>query len=189
MQEFLTVVFGFPTLPYSIVLAVAVLYWALAAFGLVDDGFGDAGADGALHGDPHDLQGLSALLARWGLGGVPLMLVVTLLGFFAWIVTYFVHLFVLLPLPDLLRWAIGAVVALLAPLPAVPFTALLLRPSAGSCCACARWRRPRCWGVPAWLPRRRWMPAAVTPPSTMAAPDWCCRCAARSNCSVASASC
>ena len=27
MQEFLTVVFGFPTLPYSIVLAVAVLYW------------------------------------------------------------------------------------------------------------------------------------------------------------------
>ena len=56
------------------------------------------------------------------------MLVVTLLGFFAWIVTYFVHLFVLLPLPDLLRWAIGAVVALLAPLPAVPFTALLLRP-------------------------------------------------------------
>ena len=56
MQEFLTVVFGFPTLPYSIVLAVAVLYWALAAFGLVDDGFGDAGADGALHGDPHDLQ-------------------------------------------------------------------------------------------------------------------------------------
>lgn len=128
MQEFLTVVFGFPTLPYSIVLAVAVLYWALAAFGLVDDGFGDAGADGALHGDPHDLQGLSALLARWGLGGVPLMLVVTLLGFFAWIVTYFVHLFVLLPLPDLLRWAIGAVVALLAPLPAVPFTAQLLRP-------------------------------------------------------------
>ena len=34
----------------------------------------------------------------------------------------------LLPLPDLLRWLIGAVVAVLAPLPAVPVTALLLRP-------------------------------------------------------------
>lgn len=127
MQEFLTVVFGYPTLPYSIVLAVAVLYWALAAFGLVDDGFGEAGADGALHGDT-DLQGLSALLARWGLGGVPVMLVLTLLGFFAWTITYFVHLFLLLPLPAVLRWSFGTVVALLAPLPAVPVTALLLRP-------------------------------------------------------------
>ncbi|WP_251475710.1 YqiJ family protein [Stenotrophomonas lactitubi] len=127
MQEFLTVVLGYPTLPYSVALAVAVLYWAIAAFGLVDDGFGEAGADGALEGDAH-LSGLSALLARWGLGGVPLMVVVTLLSLFAWTLTYFIHLYLLLPLPDLLRWSLGTVVAVLAPLPAVPVTALLLRP-------------------------------------------------------------
>lgn len=127
MQEFLDVVLGFPTLPYSVLLAVAAIYWALAGFGLVDDGFADAGFDGALEGDA-ELHGLSALLSRWGLGGVPVMLVLTLLGFLAWTLTYFVHLFVLLPLPTLLRWGLGAIVLVLAPLPAVPVTALLLRP-------------------------------------------------------------
>src|SRR6185437_10941370 len=39
-----------------------------------------------------------------------------------------IHLYLLLPLPDLLRWSLGTVVAVLAPLPAVPVTALLLRP-------------------------------------------------------------
>ena len=66
MQEFLTVVLGYPTLPYSILLLVSVMYWAVAAFGLVDDGFGNLGADGALEAGT-DLSGLSAMLARWGL--------------------------------------------------------------------------------------------------------------------------
>ncbi|WMJ69958.1 hypothetical protein [Stenotrophomonas sp. 24(2023)] len=128
MQEFFAVVFAFPTLPYSIVLAVAVIYWLLAAFGLVDDGIAETGGLDPAAGDATDLPGLSGLLARWGLGGVPVMLVMALLAFFAWTVTYFVHLFVLLPLPALLRWGIGTVVLLLAPLPAIPLTATLLRP-------------------------------------------------------------
>jgi len=127
MQEFLTVVLGYPTLPYSILLLVSVMYWAVAAFGLVDDGFGNLGADGALEAGT-DLSGLSAMLARWGLGGVPIMVVVTLLSLFGWLITYFIHLFVLLPLPDLLRWGLGTLVAVLAPLPAVPLIALILRP-------------------------------------------------------------
>ena len=68
------------------------------------------------------------MLARWGLGGVPIMVVVTLLSLFGWLITYFIHLFVLLPLPDLLRWGLGTLVAVLAPLPAVPLIALILRP-------------------------------------------------------------
>ena len=52
MQEFLTVVLGYPTLPYSILLLVSVMYWAVAAFGLVDDGFGNLGADGAIEAGP-----------------------------------------------------------------------------------------------------------------------------------------
>lgn len=132
MQEFLTVVLGYPTLPYSILLLVSVMYWAVAAFGLVDDGFGNLGADGALEAGT-DLSGLSAMLARWGLGGVPIMVVVTLLGLFGWLLTYFIHLSVLLPLPDLLRWGLGTLVAVLAPLPAVPLTALILRPAQQRC--------------------------------------------------------
>ena len=38
MSEFLSVVFGFPTIVFSILLAVVLVYWVLAIVGLVDFG-------------------------------------------------------------------------------------------------------------------------------------------------------
>ncbi|KAB7779912.1 DUF1449 family protein [Xanthomonas sacchari] len=126
MAEFLNVALGFPTLPYSILLAFSALYWALAAFGIGDH----AAPDGHLHvdGADHGLHGVSAVFARLGLGGAPVMLVVALLSFWGWLGTYFVHLFLLQSLPAGLRWGIGSGVALLALLPALPLTSWMLRP-------------------------------------------------------------
>ncbi|WWW34937.1 hypothetical protein V8017_18740 [Stenotrophomonas rhizophila] len=62
MNEFLTVALSFPTLPYSIVLAFAVLYWLLAAFGVVDDGIAHDGMD--LHLGDDGLHGISGIFAR-----------------------------------------------------------------------------------------------------------------------------
>lgn len=126
MQEFLNVALTFPTLPYSIVLAFATVYWVLAAFGVVDDGIGGEGTD--LHLGDDGLHGISGMFSRLGLGGAPVMLVVALLAFFGWTATYFVHLFLLQPLPTPLRWAAGSATALLALVPAVPLSALVLRP-------------------------------------------------------------
>lgn len=125
MAEFLNVALGWPTLPYSIVLAFSVIYWLLAATGIVDDGgFGD---DVDLGGE-HGAHGISGMFARLGLGGAPVMMVVLLLAFFGWTATYFMHLFVLQHLPAPLRWGIGTGVALLALVPAVPVSAWVLRP-------------------------------------------------------------
>ncbi|MCF7750572.1 hypothetical protein KQ945_07430 [Bacillus subtilis subsp. subtilis] len=126
MNEFLTVALSFPTLPYSIVLAFAVVYWLLAAFGVVDDGIAHDGMD--LHLGDDGLHGISGMFSRLGLGGAPVMLVIALLAFFGWTVTYFVHLFVLQPLPTSLRWMAGSATALLALVPAVPLSVIVLRP-------------------------------------------------------------
>lgn len=124
MQQFLQVVLQYPTLPLSIVLTVCLLYWLLVGTGLLGDGldFGDGlEVDGAAHG-------LAAMLARFGLGGAPLMLVLTLLVFFSWSLVYLLQLLLLQPLPGLWRWLLGSLALILVPLPAALPTALLLRP-------------------------------------------------------------
>ncbi len=126
MNEFLTVALTFPTLPYSIVLAFSVLYWLLAAFGVFDDGWVPDGMD--LHLGDDGLHGISGMFSRLGLGGAPAMLVIALLAFFGWTVTYFVHLFLLQSLPTPVRWLAGSVTAVFALIPAVPLSVVVLRP-------------------------------------------------------------
>lgn len=131
MQEFLSVALNWPTLPYSIVLGFSVAYWLLAATGIVDaDGL--HGGD-FHHGDFHTggddaLHGISGMFARLGLGGAPVMLVVALVAFFGWTVTYFGHLFFLQHIAAALRWSLGTVLALLALVPGVAISAVVLRP-------------------------------------------------------------
>lgn len=127
MAEFLGAALAFPTLVYSVLLLVCVMYWLVAATGLVElDVFDGLDLD-------HDIQagGIAAWLGRLGLAGVPLTLVLTLVILVAWIVTCMVHLIVLAPLPGVLRWALGAVTALLALVPAVLVTSTVLRPLRG----------------------------------------------------------
>ena len=125
MTEFLQTALTFPTLLYSILLAFCGIYWLLASTGLVDI---DA-LDGLLgDGDGGDASDSAGILARLGLGGVPLMVVLTVLSFFGWLATYFVHLLLLQHLPAPLR-LIGGIATLLGALvPGVFITSLLLRP-------------------------------------------------------------
>ncbi len=122
MTEFLTISLGFPTLLYSIALLVVVGLWLLSAVGLLgldvfDPGLDDGGAADGL-----------GIFARLGLDGIPWLLVLTMLVLFGWAITWFTHLLVLAPLPGLLRYALGALVAVLALVPAILLTAAVLRP-------------------------------------------------------------
>lgn len=121
MGAFLDTSLGFPTLVYSVLLGVCAIYWLLAATGLVD-------IDGLEPGLDAEPGGVAGIFGRLGLNGVPLMLVVTLVVFFAWAATYFVHLLVLSHAPGPLRWLLGAGAALLALPPAILATATVLRP-------------------------------------------------------------
>ncbi len=125
MNEFLQTALAFPTVVYSVLLAVCAVYWLLAATGLAD---GDAVDALPGDGDGADASGAAALLAWLGLSGVPVMLVATVLAFTAWFGTYFVHLLVLRDLPEGVRTAAGAATGLGMLVPAAAATSLALRP-------------------------------------------------------------
>ena len=126
MTEFLQTALSFPTLLYSILLAFCAIYWLLAATGLVDID----GLDGLLGGDGDSSHGSDSagMLARLGLGGVPLMLMLAILAFFGWMACYFVQLLVLQHLPGPLRLLGGIATLVGALVPGVLITSLLLRP-------------------------------------------------------------
>lgn len=123
MDVFLSTSLSFPTLVYSVLLGVCLVYWLLAATGLVDIDLDGLGIDVDM-----DSGGIAGILGRLGLSGLPTMIVVTLLSFFGWVITYFVHLLLLSHLFGLLRWLLGAGVGLLALVPAILATAAVLRP-------------------------------------------------------------
>ena len=138
MTEFLTTALTFPPLLYSILLAFCVVYWLLAATGLVDSD--------TIHGLLHHHDGLdgmhthhhhhetatdsTGMIARLGLSGVPFMLILSVLAFFGWLITYFAQLLFLQFLPDPLRMLVGIGVLVAALLPGLLLTSLLLRPVA-----------------------------------------------------------
>lgn len=118
MTAFLQTALTFPTVLWSVLLALCAAYWLLAAGGLL-------GGEESLEGGSGSVMGLAS---RFGLGGVPVMLTLSLLTFFGWLCTYFFHLLLLPELAPPLRFAASLAAPFVALIPAVMATSLLLRP-------------------------------------------------------------
>lgn len=135
MITFLAVALTYPTLVYGLLLGIAILYWLIAATGLIQFDFldgllgGDAGGEG-YSGEP---GGITGPLMRLGLGGVPLSLSFSAVVLFAWALSYALMVLLgggivgALTMGMGLRTAIGAA----ALVGAVPLAALALRPARG----------------------------------------------------------
>ncbi len=118
MDEFLSVATSFPTAVYTVLLSVVTVHWLLSALGILEidtlDGLlpDNVGTDG-LHGahgahahhahhghDGHDGHGtehggMSGLLMKFGLHGVPIMVVITIIAIVGWASCFFFDLYVL----------------------------------------------------------------------------------------------
>lgn len=124
MDIFLHTALSFPTVIWSVLFAFCIVYWLLAATGILDIDF----ADGMIEGDLPDSTAATGMLARFGLGGVPVMLAFLLVAFFGWIASYFVHLLLLSHLPAPFGLVAGIATAILVLLPAVAISSAVLRP-------------------------------------------------------------
>lgn len=122
MNELLSAILTFPTVLFTILLGVVVLYWAFVLLGTLDvdllDG-GDAEAD--VDGEPN---GVAGVLQALGLSGVPLTLSLSLLILASWVLCILAM--------ELIgggpaRWP-GALAGIGALVLAVPLTALAVRP-------------------------------------------------------------
>lgn len=127
MDVFLQIALSFPTVVFSLLLAVAVVYWMMAMIGLIDlEVLNFAPMPDGLD---LDVGGVAGLLMKWGLDGVPVTLIATGFIFFGWLITYFVDLFLLQHLgTGVMRYALGSGLLLGAVIVAMPITGLALRP-------------------------------------------------------------
>lgn len=138
MSEFLSVVFGFPTAVFTSLLLVVLGYWLLAMFGAVDIGdapdapdVGDVGDATDVNAD--DLGALAGYLVAFGLNGVPISVVASLLVLVSWALSALASIWLVAFVPTtLLKWVVGAVVLLLSVALAIVITARLIRPLRGA---------------------------------------------------------
>lgn len=119
IEIFLQTILTFPTLLWSIVFAICTLYWLVAITGLIDL---DSGTDVLGLGGEVDV-------ADAGLNphGIPIMVIVTILSFFAWITCYFAQLFFIPTLSPELKTPISVAIMALVILPATALSALIMR--------------------------------------------------------------
>lgn len=84
MSTFFSIILSFPTVIFTVLLGVAVVYWLVCLLGIAD-------MDG-LDGDTGGALDFGGLMATLGFKGVPLPLILTLLFLFAWLTSYFADL-------------------------------------------------------------------------------------------------
>lgn len=85
MDLFVQTALSFPVVLLSFVLGIAILYWCVAALGMVDVDVLDVEMESSLEDTSFQPEGLAGLLLKFGLSGVPVTLVLTLLFFFSWL--------------------------------------------------------------------------------------------------------
>ncbi len=129
MNEFVSIVTSFPTNVFSLALIVVSLFWILAIIGLVDIDLFDWDIDIDAETDASGVGPLAGLLLRFGLGGVPVTVILSGLIVISWLFCYFGSAYVLSLFPGTLLKYVGGMVLIAGCLViAFPITAMSLRP-------------------------------------------------------------
>lgn len=134
MTRFIDATVAFPTIVFSTLLGVVLVYWILALIGVVDFDNASVDIDTDVQADAgtENIGELAAFLVAFGLNGVPFSVVVTLMTLVAWTVSCLAGMW-LLPLvsTSILQIVAGTGVLLVSFAVSVPITARAIRPMRG----------------------------------------------------------
>jgi len=134
MEMLLDVASQFPTLIYSTLLGIVVIYWIVGLLGLVDLDFsGDVDLDIDVDSDVDiSVGGLAGLMLTFGLTGVPFTLVISIIILICWLISFYLQFYILAWLPDgWLYYLMGSVASFIVFLVSLPLTAVVIRPLKG----------------------------------------------------------
>ncbi|TWX58570.1 OB-fold-containig protein [Colwellia hornerae] len=134
MEQLLEVASKFPTVLYSTLLGVVVVYWLIGMLGLVDLGLaGDVDLDVEVDSDVDiSVGGLTGFMLTFGITGVPFTLVFSIIILICWLISFYLQFYILAWLPDgWLYYLLGAVSSFIVFLISLPLTAIVIRPLKG----------------------------------------------------------
>lgn len=136
MDPFYQNIASFPTIFFTFLLAITLLYWLVAVLGFVDIDvldFDIPDADGALDVNPD--SGLSTpdvlagLMLRFGLVGVPVTIIISFISLTGWLVCYYAVHFLLWMVPEgFLRYLAGIPLLIASLYLAVMITSVIIKP-------------------------------------------------------------
>lgn len=122
-DQFFAINLSFPVAIFSFFLILSLLYWCVAALGMLDLEVLDFDADSP------DAGSAAGLLMRFGLNGVPVTLVITLISLFGWFISAIVTYYIMPWIPTLiLEFLVGVGILVLTFYLATMLTAWAIKP-------------------------------------------------------------
>ena len=92
MDPFYQNISSFPTAIFTFILALCVLYWLLAVFGIVDIDILDIDSietDFELGSEATTANAMAGVMLKFGLDGVPVTIIISFLSLFGWLLSYY----------------------------------------------------------------------------------------------------
>ena len=130
METLYAVSTTFPTVIYTVLLVVLIIYWLIGLLGIVNlDLDGDIDFD--LESES-DLPAMSGLLLTFGLTGIPLSIVLSFLVLIAWLLSFYTQFYLLTMIPSgVLYYLAGAVSTVAVFFVALPIVGMIIKPFKG----------------------------------------------------------
>lgn len=126
MTDFLNNAFSFPTLFYTGLLGLTILYWIVSSLGLADFDFADGNG---IELEVPDAANASGWLNKFKLDGIPVTISISFVILFAWIICFIVvHFYQGKITNTLIEVFVGIWAIILAPIVAAPIVGTLLTP-------------------------------------------------------------
>ncbi|MDN3648970.1 DUF1449 domain-containing protein [Reinekea marina] len=128
MDPFYQNISSFPTVIFTIIFVLMLLYWVIAVLGLVDIGFLDFGLP-EVEGSTETVNVLAGLFLKFGLNGVPVTVVLTLVSMFGWLISYYADHYLLMPYTSgVVEFLLGGVVLFVSLLLSALISAQVIKP-------------------------------------------------------------
>lgn len=139
METFLTNITTFPVVVFTFLLIIVLFYWLMAMIGIVDidlfdtnieiDITTDYETEVSINPDAEGLSGIAGFMLNWGLTGVPITVVISLLIVTSWLICYIVVslIFPLVPF-GIIKYVLGAGLLIVCFAVSIPVTAWSIRP-------------------------------------------------------------